>query len=222
MEEGLFHNPMFVNYVSENAVAAVGHTEGHTEVERVDPQTGQKSKVCPNYNTIPCSAHQAVYQQSRNAFNFSGVPSSFVCDSSGKELFKDCDGSPQQVIDALTKAQQQIGKKPVTGSMLQKMERDLWKGDAEARKAKFAAALKLYQGVAEDEKSLDLVREKARARVTALGKQALEAVEAAKADEKKAKTQLKKLVKDLEGLDEAKQAAEAALAELEPAPSGSE
>lgn len=215
MEEGLFHNPMFVNYVSENAVAAVGHSEGHTEVERVDPLTGQPAKVCPNYGTIPCSAHQAVYSQAGNKFQFNTVPKSFVCDSSGTKVAEDCDGSPQQVIDALTKAQQQIGKKPITGSAILRMERDLYRGDAEAKKNKFAAALKLYQGVAGEEKHPEFVREKAQARVAALAQQALAAVEAAQAEPKKAKKELKKLLKELNGLEQAKEAAEAALAELE-------
>lgn len=217
MEEGLFHNPQFVNYVSENAVACVGHQEGHTEADRVDPLTGQSMKSCPHYESIPCSAHQAVYSQAGGKFEFSSVPKSFVCDASGKMVAEDCDGSPQAVIDALTKAQQQIGKPPITGSAIRRMERDLYKGDADARKGKFASALKLYQGVAEEEKNPAFVREKATARVAALGQQALAAVEAAKGDPKKAKRELKKLVKELAGLEEAKQAAEAALAELEPA-----
>ena len=38
MEEGLFHNPTFVDYSRENAVAAIGHGETHSEVSRINQE----------------------------------------------------------------------------------------------------------------------------------------------------------------------------------------
>ena len=58
MEEGLFHNQVFVDFITENAVAVIGHQQAHTEIDKVDRRTGQTTKVCPRYPTIPCSAHQ--------------------------------------------------------------------------------------------------------------------------------------------------------------------
>jgi hypothetical protein len=221
MEEGLFHNQVFVTHINEFAVAAVGHMEGHTAVERVNPLTGAREQVCPHYNTIPCEAHQAVYTGSRNVFDFSGVPSSFVCDATGHQLFEVNGQAPQAFIDKLNQAQQQIGQRPITGSQIQRMMRDLYRGDAKANEGKFKDALESYQGVADAEANPDFVKARARARIEALAAKVAQAIETARGlAPAAAKRELKKLIRELRDFPEAKAAAEAALAELEPAPAG--
>lgn len=216
MEEGLFHNPIFVNHVNEFAVAAVGHSEGHSAEERINPQTGAREQVCPRYDTIPCSAHQAVYQGARNAFQFSAVPSSFIADPSGKMLSEVGGQAPQAFIDKLNEAQQTIGQRPVTGSQIARWMQHVYRGDQKANEGKFKDALKGYQQVADDEEIPEFIRARARARVGTLSQRAAEAIEAASAlPASKAKRELKKLIKELKDMDEARAAAEAALAELE-------
>lgn len=216
MEEGLFHNPTFVQHISEFAVAAIGHHEGHTEETRPDPLTGVPRQVCPHYGSIPCQAHQVTYQQAGNAFEFRGVPASFVCDSTGKMLQKLSGQSPQAFITALNEAQQTIGKAPITGSMLRKMEKGLYKGDVKLRKGKFKDALKAYTSVAEDEDALDMVKAKAAKRIEALTAAAQAAVdEAASLEPRKAKRALKKLLRELDGFEEAHAACEEALNALD-------
>ena len=116
MEEGLFHNQLFVNHINENAVAAIAHSEGHAEEERVNPLTGAREKVCPRYDSVPCSAHQAVYQSARSGFDASAVPASFVCDPQGKMLAKVPGQAPQAFIDKLNEAQQKLGR-PIAGQI---------------------------------------------------------------------------------------------------------
>lgn len=216
MEEGLFHNQVFVDHISEFAVAVIGHHATHEEVEQVDRRTGAKRKVCPIYGSIPCQAHQTSYSQAGDKFDFKGVPASFVCDSSGAMVSKVSGQAPQQFIEALNQAQQKIGKPPLRGSQVMKLERDLLKGDAALRKGKFKDALKSYQEVADDEKVPEFVRKKANKRVEEVVPAALKAIEEAKALEgAKAKRALKKLEKELADIEEAKAALEEALAELE-------
>lgn len=216
MEEGLFHNPVFVQYINEFAVAAVGHQEAHSEVEAVDPATGAKRQVCPRYNTIPCSSHQKTYASTGGKFDFKYVPSSFVCDSGGK-LVKKVDGqSPQAFIDALTEAQQASGKKPITGSMLAKWDRDLQKGDMSLTKGKLKAAHKSYETVATDESAPEFMRERGQERIAALTAAIEKAIADAKADDpKKGAKALKKLMKELKDMPELLKAAEEALASLD-------
>ncbi len=216
MEEGLFHNQVFVDHVSEFAVAVVGHREAHEEVEQVDPRTGVKRTVCPVYGSIPCQAHQTSMSQARGSFDFSGVPASFVCDSSGKLVSKVSGMAPQKFIEALNEAQQKIGKAPLRGSQVMKMERDLLKGDVALRKGKFGDALESYKEVADDEDVPEFVRKKANKRVEGVVPAALKAIEEAKAlDGSKAKRALKKLARECDDIEEAKAAVEEALAELE-------
>ncbi len=216
MEEGLFHNQIFVNHVNEFAVAAVGHMEGHTEEERVNPLTGAREKVCPRYDTIPCTAHQSVYQGSRNNFQFTGVPASFIADPQGNKLFEVNGQAPQAFIDKLNEAQQKIGQRPITGSQIARWMSQVYRGDQKANDGKFKDALKGYQEVADDESIPEFVRARARARVEALSAKAMEAIEAARAlPASKAKRELKKLIKELKDLETPRTAAEAALAELE-------
>ncbi len=216
MEEGLFHNPTFVNYINEFAVAAAGHREGHTLEERVNPLTGKREQVCPVYDSIACDAHQATYQQAGGKFEFNAVPTSFVCQPDGTMIKKVSGMAPNDYIEALKEAQMKIGKPPLTGSAILKMERDLYKGDGKLRSGKFNDALKLYKGVAEDEELPEFVRARADARVAALEEAALAAIEEAKALEpRKAKRELKKLLRNLDDLEEAKAACEAALEESE-------
>ena len=216
MEEGLFHNPVFVQHISEFAVAAIGHSNGHQEVEAVDPRTGQKRQVCPIYGSIPCSAHQATSSQARGNFEFKGVPASFAADAQGKLVSKIEGRSPQAVIDALNEAQMKIGKPPLRGSQIAKLERDLFKGDAQLAKGKFEKAKKEYEGVANDEAIPEFIRKRGRDRLEKLNQAALAAVEAARAEGgSKAKRELKKLLRDLDGIDDAKAACEEALAEGE-------
>jgi len=216
MEEGLFHNPTFVQHIAEFAVAAIGHHEGHTEETRPDPMTGAPREVCPVYESIPCQAHQVTYQQAGNAFEFSGVPASFVTDSSGKMLQKLSGQSPQTFISALNEAQQTIGKRPVTGSMLAKMAKGLLQGDAKLRKGKYGDALEAYQKVAEDQEVLEMIRTRAAKRIEALGAAVQAAVEEAAALEpRKAKRALKKLLKQLDAFEEARAACEEALGALD-------
>ena len=215
MEEGLFHNQLFVNHINENAVAAIAHSEGHAEEERVNPLTGAREKVCPRYDSVPCSAHQAVYQSARSGFDASAVPASFVCDPQGKMLAKVPGQAPQAFIDKLNEAQQKLGR-PITGSQIQRWMVPLYRGDQKANGGKFKDALKSYRDVAEDEAIPQFVRARAEARLEALSQKAMEAIEAARAlPASKAKRELKKLVKELKDLEAPRTAAEAALAELE-------
>jgi hypothetical protein len=196
MEEGLFHNPTFVDYINEFAVAVIGHSGQHAEIERQNPKTGAVEQVCPHYDTIPCSVHNTCSTQARPNFDFRGVPATFVCDPTGKILTKDVPRNPQGTIDALTKAQQTIG--------------------AKLRSGKFKDALKAYQKVLGKDDIPEFILARARQRVEDLQARALEAIAEAQAlDAKKAKKQLKKLIKEFKDLEDAKAAAEAALAELE-------
>lgn len=216
MEEGLFHNPIFVNHINEFAVAAVGHMEGHSEEERVNPMTGAREKVCPHYDTIPCTAHQAVYQGARNNFQFSGVPACFIADPQGNKVSEVNGQAPQAFIDKLNEAQQKIGQRPVTGSQITRWMTSVYRGDQKANDGKFKDALKGYQDVAEDEAIPEFVRARARARIEALSQKAMDAIAAARElPASKAKRELKKLIKELKDLEEPRTAAEAALAELE-------
>lgn len=216
MEEGLFHNPIFVNHINEFAVAAVGHMEGHTEEERVNPVTGAREKVCPHYDTIPCAAHQAVYQGSRNAFDFSGVPACFIADSAGVMVSQVNGQAPQPFIDKINEAQQKIGQRPITGSQIARWMADVNRGDAKATQGKFKDALASYNKVIEDEAIPEFVRARARQKVVDLNARITAAIDAARAlAPMQAKRDLKKLVRDLKDFPEAKAAAEAALAELE-------
>ncbi|MCW8141238.1 MAG: hypothetical protein KIT58_20240 [Planctomycetota bacterium] len=216
MEEGLFHNPVFVNHTNEFAVAAVGHMEGHAERERVNPSTGAREQVCPTYGTIPCAAHQAVYRGASNGFEFRGVPASFITDHTGKQLFQISGQAPQQFIDKLNEAQRQIGQRPITGSQIARWMREVHRGDAKLAEGKFKDALGGYRKVADDASIPEFVRARAREKVEALPGRLLQAVEAARAlPANQAKRELKKLVRDLKDFEEAKTAAEAALAELE-------
>lgn len=216
MEEGLFHNPLFVNHINEFAVAAVGHMEGHTEEERVNPMTGAREKVCPHYDTIPCTAHQEVYRGAGNRFEFSGVPACFIADASGNMVSEVRGQAPQQFIDKINEAQQKIGQRPITGSQINRWMSQVYRGDQKANDGKFKDALKSYQDVADDEAIPQFVRARAQARVEALSQKAMEAIEAARAlPASKAKRELKKLIKELKDLEAPRTAAEAALAELE-------
>lgn len=216
MEEGLFHNPVFVNHVNEFAVAAVGHMEGHTEEERVNPVTGAREKVCPHYDTIPCSAHQATYQGAGNRFEFSGVPASFIADSSGAKVSEVNGQAPQQFIDKINEAQTKIGQRPITGSQIARWMADVNRGDAKAAQGKFKDALASYNKVVENEDIPEFVRARASQKVTDLNARITAAIDAARAlPPVQAKRELKKLVRDLKDFEEAKAAAEAALAELE-------
>lgn len=216
MEEGLFHNPVFVNHITEFAVAVVGHSEAHTMVTRTDPRTGQQVQRCPNYGSIPCSVHQQSMQGARSHFEFRGVPASFVCDSSGAQLDQVQGGAPQQFIDALNRAQQRIGRRPVLGSQIARIERDLLRGDAKMAEGKFRDALRLYQGVAEAEEHPEFIRRRAAARIVALGERATAAIAEARAlPPRQARTRLRELVRNLRDCGEHLAAAEAALAEVE-------
>jgi hypothetical protein len=215
MEEGLFHNPTFVQHMNEFAVSAVGHMEGHTEESRVNPATGATEKVCPHYDTIPCSAHQAVYRGAGNKFEFRGVPACFIADSSGKKLFEIHGQAPQQYIDKINEAQTQSGKRPITGSQIARWQADLVKGDAKIAEGKFKDARTSYQKVADDEKIPEFVRARARARVEGLAAKITAAIDAAKALEPvPAKRELKKLVKALKDFPDELKLAEEALAAL--------
>lgn len=215
MEEGLFHNPIFVQQMSESAVCVVGHTEGHTMEKRRDPVTGVEREVCPHYDTIPCSAHQAGYQASSN-FNFNAVPTSYVCTPDGKEFSKVQGAAPQQVIDQVTACQQKIPERPILGSQLRRWESELVKGDQKLAQGKYEDAKKSYEKVKDDEAILELVRGRAREKLAQLEQRAMADVDKAKAlPAAQAKRELKKLVKALAAFPEPKAAAEAALAELE-------
>ncbi len=173
MEEGLFHNPAFVNYINEFAVAAIGHQGTHGEVEQFNPHAGKKQKNCPNYNTIPCSAHAAVASGAQSIREGNGMPQSFVCDNNGKKIQKLSSRSPGGVTKALQEAQQKIGKKPITGSMIRKMSSGLHKGDKLLKKGKFKKALKAYEKVKDGKKTPAFIKKKAEARVAALNEEAL-------------------------------------------------
>lgn len=214
MEEGLFHNPQFVNYINEWAVAAIGHSGKHSEVDHVDRRTRKKSKVCPNYNTIPCSSHQDVSSGASSIREGRGMPQSFVCDNEGKKVKKFRASSPASVIAALQEAQKKIGKKPITGSMIRKLEAGLYKGDKALRKGKFKKALKAYNKVKGGKKTPEFVKAKAEKRIEALKEAALTAVKEAQGlPGKKAKSKLKKLLKEFKDLEEAREAAKEALKE---------
>jgi hypothetical protein len=219
MEEGLLHNPTFVNYVNENCVAAVGHREAHAEVDRVNPITGATEKVCPHYDTIPCAAHQAVASGASGVDNSNGRPASYVCDPTGAREFElGAQQAPQPIIEKLTAAQGQIHDRPLLGSQVQRMMMDLYRGDHQATQGKWKDALASYRKVADEEKDPQFIRDRATARITALQQQAMAAVERARGLENKneAKRELKKLQRELrDGFDEAKAAVEAALADLE-------
>lgn len=211
MEEGLFHNPAFVNYINEFAVAAIGHQGSHGEVEQFNPHARKKQKNCPHYNTIPCSAHQAVASGAQGLREGNGMPQSYVTDHTGKKISK-VGRSPGAVTKALQEAQQKIGKKPITGSMLRKMEAGLYKGDKALKKLKFKKALKAYQKVKDGKKTPAFIKKKAEARIAGLQEAALAAIQEAQGS-KKAKATLKKLLKELKDLPEAKKACEEALKE---------
>lgn len=221
MEEGLFHNQVFVTHVNENAVAVVGHMEGHTEESRKNPLTGADEKVCPRYDTIPCSAHQACYQGAGSNFQFTGVPASFIALPSGEKFAEVQGQAPQQFIDKLNQAQQKIGQRPILGSQIARWMAGLYDGDRKAAQGKFKDAATAYKKVADDEKIPQFVRAQAAERGTQLGAKVMAAFEAAKAKPPaKAKAELKKLLKEVKDFPEAKAAIEAALAELEPAGEG--
>ena len=172
--------------------------------------------VCPHYGSITCKDHGAVYQEAGNKFEFSGVPSCFVTDSQGNMVSKVAGSSPQKFIDALNEAQQKIGKPPLRGSQIMKYEGELIKGDRDAAKAKFKAALKSYQKVAADEKAPEFIRARANDRLSKLGEAAMTAIQEAQGMEPaKAKKALKKLAKEFKGLPDAAKAAQEALAGLE-------
>ncbi|RMG18608.1 MAG: hypothetical protein D6731_01645 [Planctomycetota bacterium] len=216
MEEGLFHNPVFVNYVNEFAVSVVGHRETHDMIEVVDPRTRERKKVCPRYPTIPCEVHARAASEARQGggFQFRGVPASFVCDSSGKQLAQVRGMSPQAFIDALKEAQRTIGKPPLTATAIAELERDLLKGDKLLAKGKYAKAHKAYAKVAEDEDLPTFVRARARERLERLEQAARSAVDEARAlPPAKAKRALKKLLRELAPFPAAKKAVEEALAE---------
>jgi tetratricopeptide (TPR) repeat protein len=216
MEEGLFHNPMFVNHINESAVAVVGHSEGHTEESRRNPMTGADEKVCPHYDTIPCEVHQKVYQDTRSSFDFRGVPACFIALPSG-EKFAEVNGqAPQAFIDKLNEAQQKIGQRPILGSQIARWMAGLYDGDRKAAQGKYKDAAAAYKKVADDEKIPQFVRARATERGTALAAKITAAIDEAKAKPPaKAKGELKKLIGQLKDFPEAKAAAEAALAELE-------
>ena len=213
MEEGLFHNPTFVQHIDEFAVAVIGHGESHAEIEVPDMATKTMKKVCPRYPTIPCEVHVKAASEARQGggFEFKGVPASFVCDSSGKQLEKVSGMSPQVFITALNNAQQTIGKAPITGSMIAKMQKDLLKGDSYVAKGKFGKAFKSYTKVAEDEKVPEFIRARGAARLEGLKATVMAAVQEAQGMEpKKAKKALKKLKKELKDMPEALEALEQA------------
>ena len=215
MEEGLFHNPVFVQFMNESAVSVVGHIEGHTEEERVNPATGAREKVCPHYDTIPCAAHQAVYRSAGNKFEFSGVPACFIADSSGKMITKVQGQAPQQYIDKINEAQAASGQRPITGSQIQRWSSELVKGDAKASEGKFKDARASYQKVVDDEQIPEFIRARARVRVEQLTSKITTAIDAAKAlAPMQAKRELKKLVKALKDFPDQLKAAEEALAAL--------
>ena len=212
MEEGLFHNPIFVNHLAENAVAVIGHSQAHSEIEVPDMATRTMKKVCPRYPTIPCSVHTKSMNEARGNFDFKGVPASFVCDSTGKQVEKVMGMSPQKFIDALNNAQIKIGKRPITGSMIMKMEKDLVKGDKSLAKGKYGKALKSYKKVMDNSKNPEFLRERATARIEGLKAKAMEAVQEAQGmPPAKAKKALKKLQKELKDVPEAKAALEQAI-----------
>jgi hypothetical protein len=216
MEEGLFHNPIFVDYITENAIAVVGHSGSHAEIEVPDMATRSMKKVCPRYPTIPCTVHDKAAREARSGFEFRGVPASFVCDSSGKELEKVQGMSPQKFIDALTSAQQKIGKRPITRSMVLKLGKDIAKGDKALAKGKFKKAHAAYDKVADNSKLPEFIRAKAKAKSDGMAGTALAAVQAAAGLEpRKAKKALKKLKKEVAAYEEAKAAYDEAMGELE-------
>ena len=212
MEEGLFHNPVFVNHIAENAIAVIGHGQTHSEIEVPDMATRTMKKVCPRYPTIPCSVHVNSGREARGNFDFRGVPASFVCDSTGKQLEQVKGMSPQKFIDALNSAQVKIGKRPITGSMIAKMEKDLVKGDKSLAKGKFGKAFKAYKKVVDNSKNPEFLRERGTARIEGLKAKAMEAVQEAQGmSPSKAKKALKKLQKELKDMPEAKAALEQAM-----------
>jgi hypothetical protein len=218
MEEGLFHNQVFVDFITENAVAVIGHGQAHNEVDKVNPRTRKTEKVCPRYPTIPCSVHQKSANEARASkeFNFKGVPASFVCDSSGKMVEKVGGMSPQKFIDSMTGVIRSSGKRPITGSMIAKMQKDLVKGDKSLAKGKFKKALAAYTKVAENEKYPEFIRARGKAKADGMPEVAMVAVQTALGlAPRKVKTALKKLKKEVAPFAEAKAALDAALAELE-------
>jgi hypothetical protein len=215
MEEGLFHNPVFVQHMNEFAVCAVGHVEQHTEEERVNTATGAVEKVCPHYDTIPCAAHTAVYRGAGNKFEFRGVPACFIADSSGKKLFEVHGQAPQQYIDKVNEAQAASGQRPITGSQIQRWQADLHRGDAKATEGKYKDARASYQKVVDDSAIPEFVKARARQRIEQLGQKITAAIDSAKAlAPVPAKRELKKLVKALKDFPDELKAAEDALAAL--------
>ena len=211
----IIRDPVLIKHVEEFALGVVAAKETHYENEVIDPRTGETLKVCSIYKTIPCAKHIAAARQAGKALKFEQEPMAFVCDSSGAEVFKMnslIGGEYKAAIDEVIK---KSGLRPLTGSALRKLEAGLLKGDAKLSKGKFRDALKAYTKTLEDEKTPELVKARAQARLDALQAAVFAAVEEAKALEpNKAKGALKKLAKEVEGFEQAKAALDAALSEL--------
>lgn len=217
MEEGLFHNQTFVQHVNEFSVNVVGHSNPHQAVAQRHPVSGEEMEGCPVYPGIPCQSHVDAYRAAGQRFNFRGTPTSFVCLPSGEKV-AEIPGVPssQKVIDDINAAQQRIGQRPVTGSQVLRMERDLYKGDQKLSQGKLADAREAYQAVASDEALPAFVRRKGEARLARWDAAARKAIEDARAlPASRAKRELKRLVKELEDVPELKTLAEEALAAAE-------
>jgi hypothetical protein len=188
-------------------VAVVGHKDLHEEVD------GR----CPVYDTIDCETHTAMHKAARKATGYKGLPTLFVADASGERVV-DVNmllSTGPQIRQAIEQAQQEIGGEPVLQSQIDRVDRDLAKGDAKLEAGKFRSALKLYRGVAERERA-EFLRERAAQRVEALRQVAQAAIEDAAAEPRaKAQRALKKLARELRDLEDLEQAAKDALAELD-------
>jgi hypothetical protein len=173
----------FVAWANENVVIVVGHDGAtgdkpqHEPVERTDPKTKEKSKVCPLYDGLTCEEHQKIRRDAsspKDGFGKidvpGGFPNTWMVGPDG--VVERIEPKDQQVAknveEALVAFQKKYEGKPLGWKKYDAHRKSIADGDAALADGKWKAALAAYAKVDADAKKLPKgLAERLRAKLAA-------------------------------------------------------
>lgn len=135
--------PAFAQFLDDRAVVIVGHRPGgHQPAKRVDRREGREVEYCPLYLSIPCSVHDAIYNDDSGRFDYAELPAAFICRPDGRASLSGVERmAPPAIMTKIDEAQAALGEGTFR-SEAERLERKLQKGDEKLAEGKLGAARK--------------------------------------------------------------------------------